>query len=235
MKRLKKLKVFIAVLACSLSLGLVSETSAVLGGTYIVQAAKKETKYQKILRLYKNKQYTQVRKICKKLPKKANEKCLKRMPKKMKQVYLDKVRSYQYTSYGKNLEQYFLTDINNDGKPELLIEEGSGEVQYRLIVYTYKNGNLKRIGSTSGWHSRYYAYPNRNGLVIMRGQNAVEELRLLTMNDSRLKVKIIGKREPKDFTEYQSFKYIRFPYELDGHSRYSSRYSNSFIDYGDLM
>ena len=230
MKRLKKLKVFIAVLACSLSLGLVSETSAVLGGTYIVQAAKKETKYQKILRLYKNKQYTQVRKICKKLPKKANEKCLKRMPKKMKQAYLDKVRSYQYTSYGKNLEQYFLTDINNDGKPELLIEEGSGEVQYRLIVYTYKNGNLKRIGSTSGWHSRYYAYPNRNGLVIVRGQMLLEEVRLLTMRGSKLKVKTIGTHTVENVDRYTDF-----PYELDGHRRYSSRYSNSFIDYGDLM
>ena len=124
MKRDKKIRVFAAILAWTLFLGLGADIPALLGGTHIVQAAQNKNNCQKILRLYKNKKYSKAKKLCKKLPADANEKCVKKMPQKMKKAYLKKVRSYpaqKYTSGRRSLQYYFFTDINNSDLPSLLI------------------------------------------------------------------------------------------------------------------
>lgn len=222
---MKKIRISAIILVFTLLLSLTAEA-------YPVQAAK-EDKCQKILYMYKNKQYAKVKKMCKKLPKNANEKCVKNMPKKMKQAYLKKASSYRDSDQGLSGQNYmwgyYLTDINNDNKAELLIEYGSCEADVRLIIYYYKNGKAKKVGTTYAGHCTYFAYPNRNGMIEALQHMGGENIRLVTLKNSNLKFKKIGGRMVKNVNQY-----IVFPYKLDNHRRYDKNY-HSHIDYGDLI
>lgn len=222
---MKKFRISAIILTFALLLSLAVEP-------FPVQAAKNETKCQKILSMYKKKQYTKAQNMCKKLPQKANEKCIKNMPKKMKKAYLKIATSYRDSSPGLSSHAYmwgyYLTDIDNDKKPELLIQYGSCEADVRLIIYTYKNGKTKKVKTLASAHCSYYAYPNRNGLVMAQQHMGGEYVGLLTLKKTKLKSQKIGDRMVKNVEEY-----ITLPYSLDSHRRYDKNY-RSHIDYSAL-
>lgn len=52
-------------------------------------------------------------------------------------------------------EGYFLFDINNNGIPELWIQSGECEADFRLLVFTYDNG-IKTLYNDDAGHSSFY-------------------------------------------------------------------------------
>lgn len=111
--------------------------------------------YQKAVSYYKKGKFSKANKYFKMLKKNANESCVKKMPKAMKKAYLEVLQSYyperRSTYYVWN---YYLTDIDKDNKPELLIRFGSCEADARLIIYSYRRQFVLKIGELSEGHGR---------------------------------------------------------------------------------
>lgn len=47
---------------------------------------------------------------------------------------------------------YFIADVNKDGVPEFIIQEGNSEADYRYVIYGFDGSNTTEIGSFSGGH-----------------------------------------------------------------------------------
>ena len=63
-------------------------------------------------------------------------------------------RQCLYNWYGnKNIKEYALHDINDDGVPEFIIHGGSCEADRYYYFYTYSGGKAVYMGSTSASHS----------------------------------------------------------------------------------
>lgn len=52
--------------------------------------------------------------------------------------------------------EYFLYDINRDGKPELWVKSGTCEADMNLWVYSVDHGTVKKILSTDGGHIDFF-------------------------------------------------------------------------------
>lgn len=105
---------------------------------------------KKVVELYAKKKYKKAEKLAKKLPKTANEKAVRKMSSKIKKAYLKKVKAYLKNntifSYSEPyLWDYYLSDIDKNGVPELLLRYGTCEADVKLLVFTYKKGKAVKI------------------------------------------------------------------------------------------
>lgn len=171
-----------------------------------VNAAQKST-YKKILAAYKKNDMKKVRKLSKNLPAMANEKCVKKMKfkyKKASQKVIDKIGFFDGGEQPA-IMYYGYSDVDKDGKPELIIRYGASEQGSTIRIYQYKGGKYKKVkGSADGWHTVIYNYTSGNGLVLtdaMTADKVYERVRLVTLKKGRMKVKVIRKREFKDFND----------------------------------
>lgn len=217
----RKRKSFICIILAVLMFACLSGTSA--------QAASAKTLYQKAVSYYKKGKYSSAGKYFSKLPEKANEACVKKMPAKMKKAYRNIVKKYRVSS-GLSLKPYlwgyYLTDIDKDKTPELLVEYGTCEADVRMLVYTYKSGKAKKIGTFYCGHSGFYYFPLGNGLMVQQGHMGYEQLSLVQIKNNKLVSKEIGKG-------HEAQKYTPVPYYLDYHIKYDSNYNRS-VDYSPL-
>lgn len=71
-----------------------------------------------------------------------------------------------YGQYGDNI--YFVYDIEQNGIPELIVQEGTSEADFMYVVYTY-NGTVREVGSISGGHSMIYGEPDQNAIISVSG------------------------------------------------------------------
>lgn len=159
--------------------------------TLTANAAKPNMK--KVVDLYAKKKYKKAEKLAKKLPKTANEKAVRKMSSKMKKAYLKKVKAYRKNndifSYSEPyLWDYYLSDIDKNGIPELLLRYGTCEADVKLLVFTYKKGKAVKIGETSCGHSAFYAYPNENGLIMREAHMSYEYVHKLSISNGKLKI-----------------------------------------------
>lgn len=173
------------------------------------------------LKKYQAKSYISAQQEFDRLPKKANEKCVKKMTAKMKSAYKKNVKSY-----GKNLKAYFLTDIDKNGKAELIVEHGTCEADMRLSVYKFVSGKSKKICTTGCGHITLYQNPFGNGFYLLSQHMLGETLVLYGLSYNNVS------------SWYHSYRYleviygedyIHFPYELDDHVTASGK-----ITYKDL-
>lgn len=171
-----------------------------------VSAAPKST-YKKILAAYKKNDINKVRKLSKKLPAMANEKCVKKMKSKYKkasQKIINKIGFYDGGEQAAILN-YGYSDVDKDGKPEMIIRYGASEQGSTIRIYQYKGGKYKKVkGSTDGWHTGIYNYTSGNGLVLKDGVAAdkvYERVRLVTLKKGRMKVKVIRNRAFDDLND----------------------------------
>ena len=137
-----------------------------------VQAANNGKQMEKAITSYKAGKYKAAKKYSKKLPVKANEACVKKMPKAMKKAYKKVVKSYKISGdvhMSAYMWGYYLTDIDNDKKAELLVQYGSCEADVRLRVYKYENGAANMIGQVGCAHSGFFAYPGNCGTECTYG------------------------------------------------------------------
>lgn len=171
-----------------------------------VNAAQKST-YKKILAAYKKNDMKKVRKLSKNLPAMANEKCVKKMKSKYKKASQKVIDKIGFFDGGKQpaIMYYGYSDVDKDGKPELIIRYGASEQGSTIRIYQYKGGRYKKVkGSADGWHTVIYNYTSGNGLVLtdaMTEDKVYERVRLVTLKKGRMKVKVIRKREFKDFND----------------------------------
>lgn len=181
-----------------------------------VSAAKKAS-VTKILSLYKSKKYNKVKKMCKKLPQNASEDCVKNMSKKMKKAYLKTVKTYKkysQDSSGEHILDYYLTDVTNNGKAELIIRHGFGDIATSsCTIYKYKKGKVIKLGTVPTAHTTLYAYPNHAGVIGVQAIMGFETVEKYYVKKSKVKTSKIGSREDLPRGE----DYISLPYLLDGH------------------
>lgn len=171
-----------------------------------VNAAQKST-YKKILAAYKKNDMKKVRKLSKNLPAMANEKCVKKMKSKYKKASQKVIDKIGFFDGGEQpaIMYYGYSDVDKDGKPELIIRYGASEQGSTIRIYQYKGGKYKKAkGSADGWHTVIYNYTSGNGLLLkdaMTADKVYERVRLVTLKKGRMKVKVIRKREFKDFND----------------------------------
>lgn len=194
------------------------------------EAASDGANMAKVLKYYGKKNYKKASKYGKKLSKTAKEACVKKMSSKMKKAYRKIVKKYPDYNHARNgfyIWNYYLTDIDNDKKADLLVEYGSCEADVKLILYQYKKGKAKKIASTWCGHSSFHAYPNHKGIVRMEAHMGGEALYLLTLKNGKIKSKIIGSRNVEDYNDY-----LKLNGALKSHYSYNN--SKSSITYSDL-
>ena len=182
--------------------------------------ASAKTTYKKAVSYYKKGKYKSAQKYFNKLPQKANEACVKKMSSKMKKAYRKIVKKYNLTSTLGNkpyLYGYYLTDIDKDKKPELLVsyaEYETMESSMKTVVYTFKNGKAKKVGSFYSWSFNFYYDPRGNGMTIMYARQGGEEIYGMKLSGETLtKTKSWGTR----WHASASDPYTAIPYSLDNH------------------
>lgn len=216
MKNQKKLVAILVALAMVVTAFTTQEAQFNNGEMATVSAAEKAS-MTKILSLYKNKKYSKVKKMYKKLPQNASEKCVKNMSKKMKKAYLKKVKKYKKYSQAENEEHiidYYLTDITNNGKAELIIRHGYGDIgTSSCTIYKYKKGKAVKIGTILTVHTALYAYPNHAGVIGLQRTMGHEAVEKYYVKNSKIKTIHLGSREDLPRCE----DYIDLPYMLDNH------------------
>lgn len=94
-----------------------------------------------------------------------------------------------------DISAYYLADLNNDGKIELVYIRGEIEASMRLYAVGYAKGKIVHYGSTAAGHSAYYAYPDHAGLVSLTGQMGYEEISLIRISKGKLQKKTLNHRE----------------------------------------
>lgn len=196
-----------------------------------VDAASVGSNMTKILKYYKNKNYTKAKKYCKKIPKTITEPCVKKMSSKMKKAYLKVVKKYVAKSGDPlgvgYLWDYYLTDINNDKKADLLINYGTCEADVQLYIYQYKKGKAVKVASTSSGHTSFHAYPNHKGIIAHNCHMGGEFISVLTLKNGKIKVTNYGDRYLE--TGY----YLNLRATLKSHTKYDKNYKR-YYTYGDL-
>lgn len=167
-----------------------------------VQAASKGT-YRAILQAYRKNDYRKVQRLSKKLPKKANEKCARKLNAKYRKAakkVTGKMRKWNgVENYISGLHWYAFSDINKNGKPELIVKYGGVETDCSIWVYEYKGGKYKKAKGAiyDTWHPSLYNYTSGNGLVLQErpiSEYDCEIVTLVTLSKGRIKGKTVRER-----------------------------------------
>ena len=204
--------------------------TTVMGTSKIEAQAAVKPSLSSMIKEYKAGHFKKGAKIAKKLPQKANEKCLKNMSSKMKKAYRKKVMSFNtnISSHKPYIWDYFLTDIDNDGKAELLIEYGTCEADVRMLIYKYSSGKLKKIGQFYCSHCSFYHYSN--GILAYWAFMGSESIDQIYFKNGKLKSTTIVAHNVQN-GEYL----ITLPYALKKHEKFSADYSRRWMDLRDLQ
>ena len=177
------------------------------------------------VKLYRQGKYSQAKKMAKKLPKKASKKYAKNMSKKMKGAYLKTVKSFKTSGDYMNPPKkgyiwgYYLTDINNDKKTDLIVHHGTSAVNEWVSVYTYKKGKAKKVGTRQVRSVEFFDYPGKKGVVVTSFRKYEENIHLIKVKGNKLVMEKVATRS------VPSGKYIKMPYRLNDH-RYSMYSTN---------
>ena len=96
-----------------------------------------------------------------------------------------------YTSGGNASIEYTLYDMDGDGEREFLIKYGTCEADYRLNIYTYKNGYLEQVGDLGGGHISLCRDTVTGDLVVAWGHMGSGSYTWFTISNSS----VVGKRQ----------------------------------------
>lgn len=180
-----------------------------------------------VVKLYRQGKYSEAKKMMKKLPKKASKKYAKNMSKKMKKAYLKKVKSFKsmksWSSAGQTPKNgyiwgYYLTDINNDKKTDLIVHHGTSAAREFVSVYTYTKGKVKKFGTVQVRGIELHDYPGKQGVIVMACLKYSENMSILKVQNNKLKWEKVNTRS------VPSGKYIKMPYKLADHRNWKYAY-----------
>jgi len=198
-----------------------------MGASTTAQAASEKSdgnNMKKVLSYYKQGKYSAASKYCKKLNKNAKEACVKKMSKGMKKAYKKIVKKYPVSTASFSdpyLWGYYLTDMDNDKKADLIVQIGTCEADARAYVYQYKKGKAVKVATLAGGHVVYYAYPKHNGIVMLWGHMGYESVSVAKLKNGKVTSEAIGSRE----INYQKGgSFLPLGCKLDDHVDYDSSY-----------
>lgn len=102
-------------------------------------------------------------------------------------------------NYIPGIHWYAFSDINKNGKPELIVKYGGVETDCSIWVYEYKGGKYKKAKGAiyDTWHPSLYNYTSGNGLVLQErpiSEYDCEIVTLVTLSKGRIKGKTVRER-----------------------------------------
>lgn len=185
---------------------------------------------QKTIKYIQKNKYALAAKYNNRLSQTAKEKSTLKMSPAMKKAYLKVIKQHPVNGFGtrKVIRNYYLTDMDQDKKADLLILTGSCEQDTRLTVYRYRKGRAKKAGTIDAMHTQYSAYPNHRGIIEKSYSWEVNSISLITIRKNRLVREHIATMKKEN--------YINIRCELQSHYR-SSGYGysyNEWLDTSDL-
>lgn len=123
------------------------------------------------------------------------------MSAKQKKAFSDLISRYKKydEDSSKYLHNYYYTDIDNKGDPELLMITG---FQYSaaktMTVYKIKNGKPVKLASRETYHETLHAYPGHKGIIVITGVDATESVEILYLSKGKFKHSSYGTRHIKN-------------------------------------
>lgn len=117
-----------------------------------VAASEKSDGYNmsQVLKYYGQKKYKKAQRYNKKLSKYAEEPCVRSMTRGMKKEYLKIVKRHNKDAKEPAIDYhvmaYYLTDIDNNGNAELIVQAGETMADARFHIYRYEYGHAKKLG-----------------------------------------------------------------------------------------
>ena len=131
--------------------------------------------------------YKKARKYNNKLPRYASESCVNKLPVKMKTAYRNTAKRIS-KKYGN--VTYYLTDMDNDKKAELIINYYHGR-DGLYMVYDYKGGKAVKLGSMhNDGFDKPVSYPGHKGLLMSFERKGIA-LYLYTFKNGKTKSKCL--------------------------------------------
>ena len=120
----------------------------------------------------------------------------------VKNAYIKLLEKMQKRSETDKYE-YFLFDINGDNVPEMFMQIGTCDMDYKMHVYTYSNGRVREITSgTSLLNPWASGYKEKDGvLVIADFARGSSKSKKITLVNNRIKTTLI-----KD--NFDSFEFV---------------------------
>jgi hypothetical protein len=214
LKKHQPLRIIITIL-CVVIVLIIAPADILQSKSFYFAATDKEG-VKKGLELYKQGKYKEAREQFMKYPKVVSEPSDNNMSKRMKKAYFNRVLKFK--TFAEAMENpssyiwdYYLTDIDKDGKTELLIQHGTCEADSLITIYRYRNGSAKKVKSIHGGHSSLYAFPDGNGFIRRTGHMGYETIYLDTLNGTKIVEHEIGTRE------IGNEEYMYLPYGLASH------------------
>lgn len=175
-------------------------------------------KMSEIIKYLREKNVAKVRSLNAELPAIIEESCVKSMSSEMKSAYKKEIQSWENETDSMGnyyFQDYWLTDLDNDGQAELLLALWPDYAGALTYCYKYENGTLKNLGYVGGMES-CHAYPKHNGIVIEGGKMGYNWFKLVTYSDGKLKTEQLC---TLDFTAGGD--YIGLRNDLKSHSQWN--------------
>ena len=195
-----------------------------LGWGPVKAHASAKSVFKKGVSCYKKGNYARAEKYFKKLPEYARESCIKKMPAAMKKAYRRIVKRYglKTISAANSLYGYYLTDIDKDKKPELIVTytETMSDSSRRTLVYTWKKKRAVKIGDFYSWSQGFHYDPRGNGLVVRFARQGYEEIYGMKMKGGKL---VETAKWGQGRSEDNSMGYTWLPYSLESHVSYTEK------------
>lgn len=182
------------------------------------ESADQAVTMEEYLSAWKAEDWGQAEQIASEMPQMADEACVSEMSdeqmaafrKIVKEVPLDMNAEDGY------LWGYYLTDVDNDGVCDLIMDTGTCEADRIYTIYLYVEGNAHKYQEFPASHSVPSAYPDHDGFVVNTGHMGTQYVTVASMAD----------RESLEFPYYEigddpDKDYVTVPLQLDSHISYT--------------
>ena len=142
--------------------------------------------------------------------------------------------------FQRQVDYYFLYDIEKDGTPEMLIRRGGSEAGATLEIVTFDGQDALSCKTEEGWdrlgagHTGYYTIPGRNGVLLWRGHMGYSEMCEVTLEYVDLTTEVVFTEDLNEKLQEDENAYYTLPDEvIPGSVELSMFYPQSLlpIDY----
>lgn len=99
---------------------------------------------------------------------------------------------YDFEDY--TYAQYFIYDIDKDGIPEIIVDDGMDEASRTAFIYKYVNGEAAFLGSVYSGYSTFSTVPNQNGVMLWGGHMDHLTASIISIEGNQLTQRVIADR-----------------------------------------
>ena len=118
----------------------------------------------------------------------------------------------EYSKSNKNFKSIRI-DIDNDGIEELLLTNGKSGGEKTVTYYTYKDGEVKNLGTLSFGNRILYKMKNNNYLLEVYGHMGLEEVSKVYIKNGKIQKDLISTREINEGEDYQDYQEAEIHFE----------------------